>query len=102
MTLTPCQCYTEEEIYCNATTEPLQISPTVLEDNIFIKHLNQTWVAFAVATFTEQSVGACHSFRSSLVMELTSLTELEVTCYVGLLACQVVSMKQNEIDYIPK
>lgn len=36
-----------------------------------------------MATLIEYPDGAAHSFLSSLVIELTSLTELEVTCDVG-------------------
>lgn len=55
-----------------------------VRDYVILTRLrNQTCVALAVATFTEKPDGACHSFRSSLVVELTSLTELEVTCYIG-------------------
>ena len=45
--------------------------------------MKQTWVALAVATFIEKPDGAFHSCLSSLVVELTSLTELDVTCQVS-------------------
>lgn len=46
-------------------------------------------MALAVATLTEKPAGANHSFRSSLEVELTNLTELEVTCtkLVAIIIC---------------
>jgi hypothetical protein len=60
------------------------ISPSTTETKLIVQthntSCNITCVALVVATLIEKPDGAFHSYRSSLDVELTSLTELEVTC----------------------
>lgn len=52
----------------------------------------------AVATLTENPAGANHSFRSSLEVELTNLTELEVTCnkLVAIIKCRDLLTEKHQ------
>lgn len=68
---------TQHEAQDTDTTQIKYIHKSIQEER---RH-RWTWEALAVATLIEKPDGASHSCRSSLEIELTSRTELEVTCH---------------------